>query len=542
MVRCRPAKLVKKVAEAVAYAHEKGVIHRDLKPANVLLDANGEPKVTDFGLAKQVESDSDLTRTGAVMGTPSYMPPEQAGGKTDEVGPRSDVYSLGAILYCLLTGRPPFQASNAVDTLLQVIEHNPALPRSLNRDVPVDLESVCMKCLSKRPGHRYDSAQDLVADLQRFLVGEPVKARRQSRVRLAIFWMKRHPAHVAFWSFLAFGVVAFAWRFVVSPLLGVNESLVSVVMSDFSEFLGFGFGSAMQVADHSVFLATLLFMILLGLLVLFLVWPWKRVYALEVEVRRLRTQSPLMLQSQGELNSGLRATLTNDIQIENAIAEIETAFAGVQLGEGISLREADVIDDYGTDEERLAARAQDEVSDWRKISDELIEQHSYALCFMDPKGLRFHLPAHMRFTLRRYRDFESLSSDASISALCRSDCIIDLPPILTDLQLQAIRTFLTACLGIGEDYLDVAPIPLALCAWAGEQEALEQLKSDEAVERVQAQKIAERFSQLGPKDAELLAKCVRGEDLTDTELEAVNKLVTGEGHAKPDDKTSSASH
>ena len=108
------AELVKKVAEAVAYAHEKGVIHRDLKPANVLLDANGEPRVTDFGLAKQVESDGDLTRTGAVMGTPSYMPPEQASGKTEEIGPQSDVYSLGAILYCVLTGRPPFQSANPI--------------------------------------------------------------------------------------------------------------------------------------------------------------------------------------------------------------------------------------------------------------------------------------------------------------------------------------------------------------------------------------------------------------------------------------------
>ncbi len=118
------AELTMKIAEAIAYAHGRGVIHRDLKPANVLLDWNGEPKVTDFGLARKLEQDSGLTKTGAVMGTPSYMPPEQAAGKTSEVGPLSDVYSIGAILYSLLTGRPPFQAANPLDTLLQVMNRN----------------------------------------------------------------------------------------------------------------------------------------------------------------------------------------------------------------------------------------------------------------------------------------------------------------------------------------------------------------------------------------------------------------------------------
>lgn len=116
------AELTKKITEAIAFAHGRNVIHRDLKPANVLLDQNGEPKVTDFGLARKTDTDSGMTRTGAVMGTPSYMPPEQTAGKTNEVGPLSDVYSLGAILYCLLTGRPPFQAANPIDTLMQVME------------------------------------------------------------------------------------------------------------------------------------------------------------------------------------------------------------------------------------------------------------------------------------------------------------------------------------------------------------------------------------------------------------------------------------
>lgn len=187
------AEIVKKVAEAVAYAHGKGVIHRDLKPANVLLNANGEPRVTDFGLAKQVESDSDLTRTGAVMGTPSYMPPEQAGGKTGEVGPRSDVYSLGAILYCLLTGRPPFQSANPMDILLQVREKEPISPQALNPGISKDLDTVCLKCLQKRRESRYQSAIELSEDLSRFLNNEPIRARPVSKLTHGWRWCQRNP-------------------------------------------------------------------------------------------------------------------------------------------------------------------------------------------------------------------------------------------------------------------------------------------------------------------------------------------------------------
>ena len=169
------AQITLKVAEAVAYAHDKGVIHRDLKPANVLLDLNGDPKVTDFGLAKRVESDSDLTRTGAVMGTPSYMPPEQAAGKTDDIGPQADVYSLGAILYCLMTGRPPFQAANTLDTLMQVLEDQPEPPQRLNPSVPRDLGIICLRCLEKNPQRRYLSAHELGKDLERFLAGESIQ-------------------------------------------------------------------------------------------------------------------------------------------------------------------------------------------------------------------------------------------------------------------------------------------------------------------------------------------------------------------------------
>ena len=192
------AELCRKIAESVAYAHEKGVIHRDLKPPNVLLDPSGEPKVTDFGLAKQVESDSDLTRSGAVMGTPSYMPPEQASGKTDEVGPRADVYSLGAILYCMLVGRPPFQAANVLDTLMQVIESEPVAPRSLDNKIPLDLETICLKCLQKNPASRYASAQELVDELERFGRHEPIKARRIGHAARTLRWCQRNPVVTGF--------------------------------------------------------------------------------------------------------------------------------------------------------------------------------------------------------------------------------------------------------------------------------------------------------------------------------------------------------
>lgn len=150
--------LMKKVSQAVGYAHVEGVVHRDLRPANVLIDADGEPRITDFGLAKTTSTHSSssqdspanvLTATGQVLGTPSYMPPEQAAGEHDKIGPLSDVYSLGAMLYCLLCGRPPFQAASPLDTLLQVINSDPAPLSQLNGAVPRDLETICMKCLRK---------------------------------------------------------------------------------------------------------------------------------------------------------------------------------------------------------------------------------------------------------------------------------------------------------------------------------------------------------------------------------------------------------
>lgn len=177
--------LTVRLAKAMAYAHHKGVVHRDLKPANILLDPAGDPKVTDFGLAMRIQEESGLTRTGAVMGTPSYMSPEQAAGRTSEVGPRSDLYSLGALLYCLLTGHPPFQAASMIDTLAQVIDCEPVPICVLNPQVDRDLDAICLKCLEKSPDDRYQSAEELAAELECFLRGDEISVRsRNSLERL----------------------------------------------------------------------------------------------------------------------------------------------------------------------------------------------------------------------------------------------------------------------------------------------------------------------------------------------------------------------
>ncbi len=187
------ARYVKVIAEAIHYAHQQGILHRDLKPSNVLLDKAGNPRITDFGLAKRLASDSRLTATGTVLGTPSYMPPEQAGGKSRSLGPAGDVYSLGAILYELLTGRPPFQAATPLDTVLLVLNTEPIAPRMLNPKLSRDLETICLKCLEKDPRWRYQTAQDLADDLDRYLKREPIKARRISLLNRGWRWCRRNP-------------------------------------------------------------------------------------------------------------------------------------------------------------------------------------------------------------------------------------------------------------------------------------------------------------------------------------------------------------
>ena len=215
------------VADAIQYAHDRHIIHRDLKPANILLSRTNPtgrgsstgsslgsptrastskgalatspestwiPKVSDFGLAKNVSTQSELTGTGQILGTPSYMPPEQAGGNNESISASADIYSIGAILYRALTGRPPFQAASAMETILQVLRQDPVPPRQLNPTIPVDLETICLKCLQKDPAKRYATALELQDDLQRWLNGDPILARPMSGLEKIGRWVRKHPA------------------------------------------------------------------------------------------------------------------------------------------------------------------------------------------------------------------------------------------------------------------------------------------------------------------------------------------------------------
>ncbi|MGE3805132.1 MAG: protein kinase [Gemmataceae bacterium] len=188
------ALLVETLARAMQAAHERGIIHRDLKPANILIAPDGTPKITDFGLAKRLDSNVANTRTGDIMGTPSYMAPEQAAGRTKEIGPATDIYALGAILYDLLTGRPPFQGASLLDTLEQVRNQEPVPPRRFQIRLPTDLETIVLKCLEKEPEKRYASAGALADDLQKFMIGEPIAARPISKLERGWRWCKRNPA------------------------------------------------------------------------------------------------------------------------------------------------------------------------------------------------------------------------------------------------------------------------------------------------------------------------------------------------------------
>jgi len=198
------ARLLRSIARAIQYAHDQGVVHRDLKPANILLDHQGEPHVSDFGLAKRTSANVSLTQSGAILGTPSYLAPEQASGDRGTIGPRCDVYSLGAILYALLTGRPPFQGPSPVDTLLMVLEQDLLPPRLLNTQVSRDLEMIVLRSLQKPPELRYNSAAELADDLDAFLNGEAILARsgRLADVVTRVFRETHHATVLENWGVL----------------------------------------------------------------------------------------------------------------------------------------------------------------------------------------------------------------------------------------------------------------------------------------------------------------------------------------------------
>jgi serine/threonine-protein kinase len=188
---CAAGELVADIAQAVHHAHEQGILHCDLKPSNILLDKDGRPHISDFGLARWLETDGSLSESGVVVGTPCYMSPEQAAGRYRETSPLSDVYGLGAILYALLTGRPPFQGMTTLETLDQVRTLEPVPPTRLEANVPRPLEAVCLKCLHKEPRLRYASARELAEDLHRYLAGLPINARLAGPAARAWLWCRR---------------------------------------------------------------------------------------------------------------------------------------------------------------------------------------------------------------------------------------------------------------------------------------------------------------------------------------------------------------
>jgi serine/threonine-protein kinase len=233
------AHYMEKVARAVHFAHQRGILHRDLKPPNILLDELDQPKISDFGLAKVFGPQpgggpahvSEHTRTGSVMGTPSYMAPEQADGRTRELGPSCDVYGIGAVLYELLTGRPPFKAESSLETILQVLHQDPVPPRLLNANVDADIEAICLKCLEKDPALRYTNAETVAEDLKRYMQGDPISAGsvnlldRVSRTLAS----SQHDKEFRAWGYglVLFAIIIFAAHAITTLMLeaGIDRGL-----------------------------------------------------------------------------------------------------------------------------------------------------------------------------------------------------------------------------------------------------------------------------------------------------------------------------
>jgi eukaryotic-like serine/threonine-protein kinase len=261
------AALVETLARAMAEAHRQGIVHRDLKPSNVLLTADGTPKITDFGLAKTLGADSSLTKSGAIVGTPSYMAPEQAEGKSKEVGPAADIYALGAILYELVTGRPPFRAAQVLTTLEQVKNAEPVSPSRLQPGLPRDVETIALKCLSKEPEKRYGSAAALAEDLRRFRSGESILAQPVGRLERLWRWCRRNPVVAllltAVTASLVIGTLV-SWRFATRALAGERDARANAWRADQNARLALereqsanqssyviGIGAAKQLLDRA---------------------------------------------------------------------------------------------------------------------------------------------------------------------------------------------------------------------------------------------------------------------------------------------------